>query len=85
MALHFVADEAADAEVESVLVLTGAEAHHAAVVRRVRSGESVTIGDGRGVGLHGGGEDVTPEAGAVRGTAREVEPRPAPPASLIQI
>ena len=84
MVLHFVADEATDAEVESVLVLTGAEAHHAAVVRRVRSGESVTIGDGRGVWLDGVCEEVTPKAVAVRVTARNMEPRPAPQLVLVQ-
>ena len=84
MGLHCVADEATDDEVESVLVLTGAEAQHAAVVRRVRSGESVTIGDGRGVWLDGVCEEVTPKAVAVRVTARNMEPRPAPQLVLVQ-
>ena len=35
------------------VVLTGAEAHHAAAVRRVRVGEEVTVGDGRGAWLDG--------------------------------
>ena len=35
------------------VVLTGAEAHHAAAVRRVRVGEEVTVGDGRGAWLTG--------------------------------
>ena len=84
MALHFVADEATDAAVGGLLVLTGAEAHHAAVVRRVRSGEPVTIGDGRGVWLDGVCEDVTPQEVAVRVTARRVESQPTPRLALVQ-
>lgn len=84
MALHFVADEATDAEVGGVVVLRGAEAHHAAVVRRVRPGEPVTIGDGRGVWLEGSCEDVTPKEVAVRVTARRVEPQPTPRLVLVQ-
>ena len=84
MALHFVADGATDASVGSLLVLTGAEAHHAAVVRRVRSGEPVTIGDGCGVWLDGVCEDVTPKEVAVRVTARGVEPQPTPRLVLVQ-
>ena len=36
----------AGAEPGDTVTLTGAEAHHAAVVRRVRVGEEVTVGDG---------------------------------------
>lgn len=84
MVLHFVADDATNAAVGSVLVLTGAEAHHAAVVRRVRAGESVTIGDGQGVWLEGSCEDVTPKEVAVRVTARRVEPQASPRLVLVQ-
>lgn len=84
MALHFVAAEATDAAVGGLLVLTGAEAHHAAVVRRVRSGEPVTVGDGRGVWLEGVCEDVTPKEVAVRVTAHRVEPQPTPRLVLVQ-
>lgn len=61
MALHFLADDVdvdvraaiAGADVGGEVALTGAEAHHAAVVRRVRVGEEVTVGDGLGVWLTG--------------------------------
>ncbi|GAA1692612.1 16S rRNA (uracil(1498)-N(3))-methyltransferase [Microbacterium sediminicola] len=53
MALHFVLDEPATAVPGEQIVLTGSEAHHAAAVRRVRAGEAVTVGDGRGVWLEG--------------------------------
>ena len=39
MALHFVTPDATGASVGSVVSLTGPEARHAAVVRRVRLGE----------------------------------------------
>jgi 16S rRNA (uracil1498-N3)-methyltransferase len=84
MPLHFVADQATDAAVGSLLGLTGAEAHHAAVVRRVRSGETVTVGDGRGVWLDGICEDVGPKEVAVRVIARRVEPQASPRLVLVQ-
>ena len=44
MALHFlVEDLAADAGAGDDVEITGTEAHHAAVVRRVRIGETVTV------------------------------------------
>ncbi len=52
MALHFLVDDASAAAGDE-LVITGAEAHHAAVVRRVRPGEDVTVGDGAGLWLTG--------------------------------
>ena len=36
MALHFLVDEASTVQPGGTVVLTGAEAHHAATVRRVR-------------------------------------------------
>ncbi|WP_442928330.1 16S rRNA (uracil(1498)-N(3))-methyltransferase [Microbacterium sp. MMO-56] len=43
----------ADARPGDTVTLRGAEAHHAVVVRRVRVGEAVTVGDGRGVWVTG--------------------------------
>ena len=74
MALHFLAD-VADARVGETVALTGSEAHHAAAVRRVRPGETVTVGDGRGVWLTGAVQSADPRAVIVRVTARdEVSP-----------
>lgn len=84
MALHFVAEGAMDAQAGDTVALTGAEAHHAAVVRRVRSGEEVTVGDGRGVWLDAVCENVTPKEVMVRVTARRVEPQPSPRLVLVQ-
>lgn len=84
MALHFVAEGATDAQAGDDVALTGAEAHHAAVVRRVRSGEEVTVGDGRGVWLDAVCENVTPKEVIVRVKARRVEPQPSPRLVLVQ-
>lgn len=71
MALHFlVHDDAPPLEADGVVVLGGAEAHHAAAVRRVRVGESVTLGDGRGAWADGVVEEVSPKRVAVRVSSR---------------
>lgn len=74
----------ADTGVGDVVVLTGAEAHHAAVVRRVRVGEEVTVGDGRGAWLSGEVEDVAPKRVAVRISARRDVPVESPRLVLVQ-
>jgi len=84
MALHFVVDAATDARIGDRVVLTGAEAHHAATVRRVRAGEQITLGDGRGAWLTAECEDVAPQQVAVRVTARDDVPAPAPRIVLVQ-
>ena len=77
MALHFLVDEppsegaaVADAAPGDDVVITGAEAHHAAVVRRVRVGEAVTVGDGSGVWLDGTVTEAAPKRVVVSVTAR---------------
>ena len=86
MALHFVvADLPAGADTTEV-VLTGAEAHHAAAVRRVRIGEDVTIGDGRGVWLTGTVSSVAPKEVVVTldvARARVID-KPRPRVALVQ-
>jgi len=52
----FLAPDAArigEARPGDVVTVTGEEARHAVVVRRVRPGESVYLSDGRGHGIHG--------------------------------
>ncbi|WP_336502309.1 16S rRNA (uracil(1498)-N(3))-methyltransferase [Microbacterium paraoxydans] len=78
MALHFLVESAGDAAVGGLVSLTGAEAKHAAVVRRLRVGEAVTVGDGRGVWLTGVAEEVSPWRVDVR-IAERVEHEPANP------
>ncbi|WZH36362.1 MAG: 16S rRNA (uracil(1498)-N(3))-methyltransferase [Microbacterium enclense] len=70
MALHFVTDEAASAQPGDAISLTGAEAHHAAAVRRVRVDEAVTLGDGHGAWLDGVVVAATPKQVDVRVTGR---------------
>ena len=78
MALHFLVESAGDAAVGGLVSLTGAEAKHAAVVRRLRVGEAVTVGDGRGVWLTGVAEEVSSSRVDVR-IAERVEHEPANP------
>lgn len=84
MALHFLTDDAATAGVGDAVELTGVEAKHAAVVRRVRVGEEVTLGDGAGAWLTGAAESVAPERVVVRIAARREEPAPSPRILLAQ-
>jgi 16S rRNA (uracil1498-N3)-methyltransferase len=84
VALHFVLDEPVDASPGDAITLTGAEAHHAATVRRVRVEETVTVGDGRGVWLTGVVESVQPRQVVVRVTARRDIAAPAPRILLVQ-
>ncbi|MEV8238837.1 16S rRNA (uracil(1498)-N(3))-methyltransferase [Microbacterium testaceum] len=84
MALHFVTDDAASAQPGDVATLTGAEAHHAAAVRRIRVDESVTLGDGRGAWLSGVVTAASPKQVDVRITARDEVPAPSPRFVLVQ-
>lgn len=87
MALHFLADELdlTGTAPGDAVVLTGAEAHHAVAVRRVRAGEEVTVGDGRGTWLRGVVEEpVAPKRLVVRVTARRDEAAPSPRLVLVQ-
>lgn len=74
----YVCDDLSDAEEGSTLVLDGAEAHHAATVRRARAGERIDVVDGRGTRAR----CVVAEAGRarlaldVRERVREQAPRP---------
>lgn len=84
MALHFLTPDAKDAVVGSVLALDGPEARHAAVVRRVRVGEAVTLGDGEGLWLEGEVVEAAPARVGIRVVSRELHPVPAPRIVLAQ-
>lgn len=84
MALHFLVENSSDAAVGDLVSLTGAEAKHAAVVRRLRVGEAVTVGDGAGVWLTGVAEEVSPSRVEVRVSVRSAEPAPNPRIVLAQ-
>jgi 16S rRNA (uracil1498-N3)-methyltransferase len=83
VALHFLLDGPADAPGDAV-TLTGAEAHHASSVRRVRVGEEVTVGDGRGGWLTGVVESVAPREVVVRIHERADVAQPSPRVVLVQ-
>jgi 16S rRNA (uracil1498-N3)-methyltransferase len=82
--LHFLLADGSSAVPGETVTLAGAEAHHAAAVRRVRAGEEVTVGDGRGTWLTGRCEDVSPREVVVRVTARDEVPAPRPRIVLAQ-
>lgn len=88
MALHFLADddsaEAFPREPGDLLVLVGAEAHHAVAVRRVRIGEPVSVTDGRGAWSDGSVEEVSSGRLVIRATSvRRIE-RSGPRFALVQ-
>jgi 16S rRNA (uracil1498-N3)-methyltransferase len=82
--LHFLLPDGSSAVPGETVALTGAEAHHAAAVRRVRAGEEVTVGDGRGTWLTGRCEAVSARELVVRVTARDEVPAPRPRIVLAQ-
>ncbi|MDN3311730.1 16S rRNA (uracil(1498)-N(3))-methyltransferase [Microbacterium oryzae] len=84
MALHFYDERAGEVVPGDEIVLTGAEAHHAASVRRVRVGEDVTVTDGRGAWIVGSCEEVSPQRVVVRVATREDVPAAAPRLVLVQ-
>jgi 16S rRNA (uracil1498-N3)-methyltransferase len=81
VALHFLLDELPDGDTARLL---GAEAHHAAAVRRVRVGEQVTLGDGRGTWLTGTVASVAPKLVEVAIGDRASLPAPQPRLVLAQ-
>ncbi len=76
MALHFLTPEAKDAAPGDRVRLVGAEAKHA-VVRRVRIGEAVTVGDGEGVWLEGDVVELSPASVVIAVRERTQHPAPA--------
>lgn len=84
MALHFLLEAASDARPGDTVTLTGAEAHHAASVRRVRVGEAITVGDGSGAWLTGVCEAAAPREVVVRITTRRDVPPATPRLVLVQ-
>lgn len=84
MALHFLVESSSDARVGETVALTGSEAKHAAVVRRIRVGEAVTVGDGRGVWLSGTVAEVSSSRVDILISARDVVPAPERRLALVQ-
>ena len=84
MPLHFLLDEPTRAQPGDAVTLTGAEAHHASTVRRVRVGEEVIVGDGRGTVLAGIVASVAAREVVVRVGDRTDASPPRPRVALVQ-
>ncbi len=69
---------------DDLVELTGAEAHHAATVVRLRTGEEVLVADRHGGRVRTRAEDVAAERVALRVTARVDDPDQAPRLVLVQ-
>jgi len=80
----FVADLADRIEAGDVVALTGREAHHAAVVRRLRPGETVALTDGRGRGVSGEVVSADPAAVVVAVASVLAEPLARPRITVVQ-
>lgn len=61
MAHFYLVDELTDAEAGSTVEVTGSEARHAVTVSRVRVGESLTLGNARGLVVHGEVTEAAPD------------------------
>ena len=61
MAHFYLVDDLVAAEVGSTVELTGSEARHAVTVSRVRVGEALTLGNGRGLVVRGEVIEAAPE------------------------
>jgi 16S rRNA (uracil1498-N3)-methyltransferase len=77
-------DRAAAAQVGGKVVLDGDEGRHAAVVRRIRPGEIVSLTDGAGTLLHTRVIDAAAHGLACETLARIAVPAPAPLLVLVQ-
>ena len=84
MASLYLREDLAEVEVGGRLSLTGAEAKHAATVNRTRTGESVLIGNGRG--LVASGEVLVSTNTELTIDVESVSrvPRPTPAITLVQ-
>jgi 16S rRNA (uracil1498-N3)-methyltransferase len=71
-------------EVGSTVSLRGADARHAVTVARVRPGESLRLGDGAGLIVHGTVTDADPSELRLRVASVERLPRPQPRILLAQ-
>jgi len=88
---HFYLDESLAAQLSAagesagaVVALRGPDARHAVTVARVRPGESLRLGDGAGLVLHGTVTEADPAVVALRVEHVEHHERPAPRMLLAQ-
>lgn len=87
MVLRFLLEDAAantPPHVGETITLTGAEAHHAVQVRRVRVGEQVGVGDGRGTTWFGAVSSAAPRHLQIVVERAETAQPPTPRIVLVQ-
>ena len=84
MAHFYLVDDLADAEAGSSVVVTGSEARHAVTVSRVRVGESLTLGDGRGVVVRGEVTEAASDRLVLQASQVTCHERPATRLVLVQ-
>jgi len=86
VAHFYLADDigASDLAVGRLIVLAGQEARHAVTVSRVRAGEGILVGDGRGTIAAGTVAAVEPQRLELRVDSVEVHPEPTPRVVLVQ-
>ena len=86
MAHFYLADDigASDLTVGRLLVLAGQEARHAVTVSRVRAGEGILVGDGRGTIASGTVTSAEPQRLELRVDSVEAHPDPTPRVVLVQ-
>ena len=84
MSSLYLREDLADVEVGARLTLTGPEAKHASTVNRTRPGESVLIGNGRGLVASGEVLVATSSELTIDVEAVERVPRAEPTITLVQ-
>ncbi|MFS4506325.1 16S rRNA (uracil(1498)-N(3))-methyltransferase [Clavibacter sp. Sh2141] len=86
MAHFYLADDmgASDLAVDRVIVLTGQEARHAVIVSRVRAGEALLVGDGRGTVASCTVTSADAQRLELRVGSVEAHPAPSPRVVLVQ-
>ncbi|MDR1448996.1 MAG: 16S rRNA (uracil(1498)-N(3))-methyltransferase [Propionibacteriaceae bacterium] len=80
----FLAVLPAGVSVGAAVALTGGEARHAAVVRRIRVGEVVTVADGSGQGVRGPALAVAPDRVVIEVAELLTAEPPAPFVTVVQ-
>ncbi|GAA4666791.1 16S rRNA (uracil(1498)-N(3))-methyltransferase [Frondihabitans cladoniiphilus] len=84
MAHFYLVEELASSTVGSDVVVTGPEARHAVTVSRVRPGESLRVGNGRGLVVEGEVREATGDRLVLVAETVTVHPRPARRLVLVQ-
>lgn len=80
----FYADDAELASIGETFTLSGAEAKHASVVRRMSAGEAIQLTNGRGLRIRGTVASSAQEFVVVKVSSAEIEPKPEVQITLIQ-